>query len=101
MLAELLAHDGVVEELALRSTVGFLALHGGSLERETDPIAREAAEAVGASLYTLSQPDDLRWHIPSVRMDPADSPALAGSSTTSRWSCPSTATAGTGCSPPS
>jgi phage replication-related protein YjqB (UPF0714/DUF867 family) len=76
VLAELLAHDGVVEELALRSTVGFLALHGGSLERETDQIAREAAEAAGASLYALSQPDDLRWHIPSVRMDPADSSAL-------------------------
>ncbi len=76
MLAELLAHDGVVEELALRSTVGFLALHGGSLERETDRIAREAAATAGASLYALSQPDDLRWHIPSVRMDPADSPAL-------------------------
>lgn len=76
MLAELLAHDGVTEELALRSTVGFLALHGGSLERETDQIAREAAEAAGASLYALRQPDDLRWHIPSVRMDPADSPAL-------------------------
>ena len=76
MLADLLAHDGVVEELALRSTIGFLALHGGSLERETDLIAREAAEAAGASLYALCQPDDLRWHIPSVRMDPADSPAL-------------------------
>jgi len=76
VLAELLAHDGVVEELAVRSTVGFLALHGGSLERETDQIAREAAEAAGASLYALCQPDDLRWHIPSVRMDPADSPAL-------------------------
>jgi len=76
VLAELLAHDGVVEELAIRSTVGFLALHGGSLERETDQIAREAAEAAGASLYALCQPDDLRWHIPSVRMDPADSPAL-------------------------
>lgn len=76
MLAELLAHDGVEEELALRSTVGFLALHGGSLERETDQIARESAEATGASLYALSQPDDLRWHIPSVQMDPADSPAL-------------------------
>ncbi len=23
------------------------------------------------------QPDDLRWHVPSVQMDPADSPALA------------------------
>jgi len=76
VLAELLAHDGVVEELTIRSTVGFLALHGGSLERETDLIAREAAEASGTSLYALSQPDDLRWHIPSVRMDPADSPAL-------------------------
>ena len=76
MLAELLAHDGVEEELALRSTVGFLALHGGSLERDTDHIAREAAETAGASLYALCQPDDLRWHIPSVRMDPADSPAL-------------------------
>ena len=30
----------------------------------------------GASLYALCQPDDLRWHIPSVQMDPADSPAL-------------------------
>jgi phage replication-related protein YjqB (UPF0714/DUF867 family) len=77
VLAELLAHEGVVEELALRSTVGFLALHGGSLERETDVIAREAAEASGASLYAVVQPHDLRWHVPSVRMDPADSPALA------------------------
>jgi phage replication-related protein YjqB (UPF0714/DUF867 family) len=77
VLADLLAHDGVVEELALRSTVGFLALHGGSLERETDVIAREAATAAGASLYAVVQPDDLRWHVPSVRMDPAESPALA------------------------
>ena len=76
MLADLLAHDGVVEELTLRSTVGFLALHGGSLERETDHIAREAAEGADASLYAVCQPDDLRWHIPSVRMDPADSPAF-------------------------
>jgi phage replication-related protein YjqB (UPF0714/DUF867 family) len=76
MLADLLAHEGVVEELELRSTVGFLALHGGSLERETDVIAREAAAASGASLYALVQPDDLRWHVPSVLMDPADSPAL-------------------------
>lgn len=77
MLADLLAHDGVVEELVLRSRVGFLALHGGSLERETDVIAREAAAASGASLYAVCQPDDLRWHVPSVRMDPADSPSLA------------------------
>jgi len=77
VLADLLAHEGVVEELELRSTVGFLAPHGGSLERETDVIAREAAERSGASLYAVCQPDDLRWHVPSVRLDPADSPALA------------------------
>ena len=76
MLAELLAHDGVEEHLELRSAVGFLALHGGSLERETDRVALEAAERSGASLYALCQPDDLRWHIPSARMDPAESPAL-------------------------
>jgi len=77
VLADLLAHEGVVEELELRSTVGFLAPHGGSLERETDVIAREAAARAGASFYAVCQPDDLRWHVPSVRLDPADSPALA------------------------
>jgi phage replication-related protein YjqB (UPF0714/DUF867 family) len=76
VLAELLAHDGVEEHLELRSTIGFLALHGGSLERETDCIAVEAASRSDASLYALCQPDDLRWHIPSVQMDPAESPAL-------------------------
>jgi phage replication-related protein YjqB (UPF0714/DUF867 family) len=77
MLADLLAHDGVEEHLELRGPVGFLAVHGGSLERDTDRIAREAADASAASLYAVLQPDDLRWHIPSARMDPADSPALS------------------------
>ena len=82
MLGELLAHDGVEEHLVVASRVGFLALHGGSLERETDRIAREAAERSGASLYAVCQPDDLRWHVPSVRMDltlrlPREQPAGA------------------------
>lgn len=76
MLAELLAHDGVEERLTLAGPVGFLALHGGSLERDTDRIAAEAAALAGASSYAVCQPPDLRWHVPSVRMDPADSPAL-------------------------
>ena len=50
-----------------RSTVGFLALHGGSLERDTDRIAEEAAGASGASLYALRQPDD-RWIADYVRL---------------------------------
>lgn len=75
--AELLAHDGVVEDLTLRSTFGFMAFHGGSLEEGTDLIAERAAEASGASLYAVRQPADLRWHIPSAEVTPDDSPALA------------------------
>lgn len=75
--AELLAHDGVEEELELRSTFGFMAFHGGNLEEGTDRIAAAAAVASGASLYAVRQPPDLRWHIPSVEVSPGDSPALA------------------------
>ena len=35
-----------------------------------------AAEQAGASLYAVRQPDDLSWHVPSTRFDPAASPAL-------------------------
>jgi phage replication-related protein YjqB (UPF0714/DUF867 family) len=77
VLAELLAHEGVEEVLALRGPVGLLAVHGGSLERDTDAIAEAASVRAGASLYALRQPEDLRWHIPSALFDPSDSPALA------------------------
>jgi phage replication-related protein YjqB (UPF0714/DUF867 family) len=63
--------------VALRSTFGFLAFHGGSLERRTDRIATEAAERCGASLYAVVQPPDLRWHLPSIEVTPAASPRLA------------------------
>ncbi len=77
MLAELLAHPGVEEECRLGSPFGILAFHGGNLERGTDDIATEAADASGASLYVVRQPADLRWHVPSVEFDPAASPNLA------------------------
>jgi phage replication-related protein YjqB (UPF0714/DUF867 family) len=77
VLSELLAHDGVEETAELRSTVGFMALHGGSLERGTAEIAREAAERSGASYYGVIQPERLRWHVPSAAFDPAHSPTLA------------------------
>lgn len=77
MIAELLAHDGVVETCELRGSHGFMALHGGSLERGTAEVARAAAARCGASLYAVEQPDDLQWHIPSHRHDPADAPRLA------------------------
>lgn len=77
MFDQLLAHPGVEEECVLRSRFGFLAFHGGSLERMTDTIAAAAADRAGASLYAVRQPPDLRWHIPSAEFDPRHSPALA------------------------
>lgn len=60
----------------MRSPFGFMAYHGGSLEEATDLIARSAAEACGASYYGVHQPADLQWHIPSIKVSPADSPEL-------------------------
>lgn len=75
-LTELLAHPGVREELTLAGPVGVMALHGG-LEAETDSIAREAAALSGASLYVVTQPSDLAWHLPSIRYRPEVAPRLA------------------------
>jgi phage replication-related protein YjqB (UPF0714/DUF867 family) len=74
--AELLAHPEVVEDLQLRSTVGFLALHGG-LEPGTAEIARAAADRAAASCYTVNQPRELHVHVPSVDADPDEAPRLA------------------------
>ncbi len=76
MIAELLEHDGVVETCQLRAGFGFMAIHGGSLERGTAEVARAAAQQCAASLYVVEQPESLRWHIPSHHYDPAAAPAL-------------------------
>lgn len=78
MFADLLAEPGVVETVQLGSPFGFMAFHGGSLEVATDTIATAAAERSGASLYTVAQPADLNWHVPSKLVDPGASSALAG-----------------------
>lgn len=54
-----------------------MAFHGGNLEAGTDQVARAVAERTGASLYTVCQPEGLRWHIPSVAFRPDESAALA------------------------
>jgi phage replication-related protein YjqB (UPF0714/DUF867 family) len=72
---ELLARPDVVERSVLRGRLGLMAFHGG-LEGGTIEIAEAAAEASGASLYTVAQPADLRWHVPSSAVDPADSATL-------------------------
>lgn len=74
--AELLATTGVQEVCDLRSRIGFMAFHGGSLEEQTDVIACHAALRSGASYYGVLQPEDLQWHIPSHRVDPRCSPVL-------------------------
>jgi phage replication-related protein YjqB (UPF0714/DUF867 family) len=77
MFTELLAHPGVEERCELRSTFGFMAFHGGNLERGTDTIAAAAAAAAGASIYAVVQPPDLRWHLPSTEFSPEHSDQLA------------------------
>lgn len=76
MFDELLAHPGVEEIVELRSSFGFMAFHGGSLEELTDVVAGRAAEAAAASIYAVVQPEDLRWHIPSTQVSPAHSGGL-------------------------
>jgi phage replication-related protein YjqB (UPF0714/DUF867 family) len=77
MLAELLLQPGVDESVELRSSFGFLAIHGGSLERMTDVVAREAADRAGASYYGVCLPEGLHWHLPSTAFRPDQSTALA------------------------
>lgn len=74
--AELLARDGVVEVLDLRSRFGFCAFHGGNLERLTDQIASEAAARSGASFYGVLQPTGMRHHISSKYVSPDQSDRL-------------------------
>ena len=75
MLAELLAHDGVVEEVHLAGGLGMMALHGG-IEAGTAEMARRTAQLVGASLYVVEVPPDLWWHVPSIQFDPIASNGL-------------------------
>ena len=75
--AELLTLPGVEEHCELRSTFGFMAYHGGALEEATDVVARAAAEQAGASYYGVHQPEGMRHHIPSTKIRPQASEALA------------------------
>ncbi len=61
----------------LAGRVGVMAYHGGNLEVGTDRIAAAVAEATGASMWTVRQPEGMRWHIPSIRFRPEHSDALA------------------------
>lgn len=76
-LSELLADPAVIEVSRLRSRFGFLAIHGGGLEKMTDVIAERAADAAGASLYLVRHPVDYPHHLPSARYLAGESGRLA------------------------
>ncbi len=75
--AALLAQPSVEEVCVLRSpTLGFMAYHGGRLEKVTDVIAEEAARRSNCSYYGVLQTADTVVHLPSKTVDPASSPEL-------------------------
>ena len=76
-LSELLSDPAVVEHSRLRSTFGFLAIHGGGLEQMTDVIAELAAEEADASLYVVRHPTDYPHHLSSARYLASESERLA------------------------
>jgi phage replication-related protein YjqB (UPF0714/DUF867 family) len=76
VLSSLLARPDVTEECELRSTFGFMAYHGGTLEKATDVIARDAAARSGSSFYAIVQCDPDPLHVPSTEIEPSESPAM-------------------------
>lgn len=76
---DLLDRPTVREVAELRSSrLGFMAYHGGQLEKVTDVIASRAAELSGASYYGVLQSDeDSVVHLPSKTVSPSESPRLA------------------------
>jgi phage replication-related protein YjqB (UPF0714/DUF867 family) len=75
--ATILGTPGVEEVCEIRSTIGFMAYHGGHLEWMTDVIAHRAAEASGASVYAVTQPEGMSEHFPSTTVDRDHSETLA------------------------
>ena len=68
MATNLLETSDAYEELEIRSEIGLMAYHGGTLEKATDCIARETAELCGASYYGLIQTNDDPLHFPSTKL---------------------------------
>ena len=62
MKSKFLESSEAFEELSIRSQIGIMAYHGGTLEKATDVIARETAEQTDASYYGLIQTNDDPLH---------------------------------------
>jgi phage replication-related protein YjqB (UPF0714/DUF867 family) len=68
MANKILEIPSAYEELSIRSEIGLMSYHGGTLEKATDAIARETAEQSGASYYGLIQTNDDPLHFPSTEL---------------------------------
>jgi phage replication-related protein YjqB (UPF0714/DUF867 family)/gamma-glutamylcyclotransferase (GGCT)/AIG2-like uncharacterized protein YtfP len=75
-LSTLLDTSGVTEASTLRSRFGFLAIHGGGLEKMTDVIAERAAQAADASVYVVRHPESYPHHLPSASYRAGESARL-------------------------
>jgi phage replication-related protein YjqB (UPF0714/DUF867 family) len=78
-LAELIAHQGVVEYSILQGKVGVMAIHGGNIERGTEQMANYIASHSNSSLYVISprtRRRDWKFHISSNKINPAESEKL-------------------------
>lgn len=76
--AALLRRHDVAETTRLASPhIGFMAFHGGTLEKTTDAIADNAARRCNASYYGVVQRDPKPTHVASKLISPADSESLA------------------------
>lgn len=75
-LSELFTDPDVVESSTLRSRFGFLAIHGGGLERMTDVIAERAALAADASVYVVRHPENYPHHLSSAAYRAGESALL-------------------------
>ena len=76
-LSELLADPAVTETSVLRSRFGFLAIHGGGLEKMTDVLADRAAAAADASIYQVRHPPGYPHHLASKAFVAEQSTTLA------------------------
>jgi phage replication-related protein YjqB (UPF0714/DUF867 family) len=78
-LSELLVDPDVTESSVLRSTFGFLAIHGGGLEKMTDD--RRAGNRRGGCFGASRPPRDYPNHLASNAFRAEEAPLLAASST--------------------
>ena len=79
-LADLIAHEDILEYTILQGKIGVMAIHGGNIERGTEQIAYYIAKNSDSSLYVISprtRKRDWKYHISSNKINPQESEKLS------------------------